>query len=320
MVGEIVMIPDDLPKDLPTFMARFGTDQLCRDYLFAARWPEGFGCVACGHGDAYALKTKIVYECAACGKQHSLLAGTIFEQTKTGLSRWFLAIYLVTSSKRGISAMELKRQMGFVSYGTAWTWLHEIRKAMVRPDRKPLAHHVEADETYLGGPRPGRRGRGAAGKTLVAGAVETGRGKARGRRLGRLRLAKLPDAGATSLEGFLATNVAKPVTVTTDGWAGYSGLPEAGYGHEPVNLSAASGDAALQLPAIHLVFSLAKRWLLGTHHGAVSEKHLPAYLDEYAFRFNRRTAKRISHGFARLIEQAVQTKPSTYRALVMTPA
>src|SRR3954454_10944922 len=165
MVGEIVMIPDDLPKDLPTFMARFGTDQLCRDYLFAARWPEGFGCVACGHGDAYALKTKIVYECAACGKQHSLLAGTIFEQTKTGLSRRFLAIHLVTSSKRGISAMELKRQMGFVSYGTAWTWLHEIRKAMVRPDRKPLAHHVEADETYLGGPRPGRRGRGAAGKT-----------------------------------------------------------------------------------------------------------------------------------------------------------
>src|SRR3954471_961752 len=161
MAGEIVMIPDDLPKDLPTFMARFGTDQLCRDYLFAARWPEGFRCVACGHDDAYALKTKIVYECAACGKQHSLLAGTIFEQTKTGLSRRFLAIHLVTSSKRGISAMELKRQMGFVSYGTAWTWLHKIRKAMVRPDRKPLAHHVEADETYLGGPA------GAAGGAAV---------------------------------------------------------------------------------------------------------------------------------------------------------
>ena len=108
--------------------------------------------------------------------------------------------------------------------------------------------------------------------------------------MGRLRLAKLPDAGATSLEGFLATDVAKPAPVTTDGWSGYSGLPEAGYGHEPVNLSAAWGDAARRLPAIHLVFSLAKRWLLGTHHGAVSEKHPPAYLDEYVFRFNRRTA------------------------------
>ena len=248
MAGETVMIPDDLPEDLPTFMAQLGTDQQCRDYLFAARWPEGFRCVACGHDDAYALKTKIVYECVACGKQHSLLAGTIFEQTKTGLSRWFLAIYLVTSSKRGISAMELKRQMGFASYGTAWTWLHKIRKAMVRPGRKPLSDRVEADETYVGGARPGRPGRGAAGKTLVAGAVETGRGKARGRRLGRLRLAKLPDASATSLEGFLAANVARPAAVATDGWRGYLGLPANGYGHEPVNLSASWGDAALRLP------------------------------------------------------------------------
>jgi transposase-like protein len=314
------MIPDDLPEDLPTFMAQFGTDQQCRDYLFAARWPEGFRCVACGHDDAYALKTKIVYEGVACGKQHSLLAGTIFEQTKTGLSRWFLAIYLVTSSKRGISAMARKRQMGFASYGTAWTWLHKIRKAMVRPGRKPLSDRVEADETYVGGARPGRPGRGAAGKTLVAGAVETGRGKARGRRLGRLRLAKLPDASATSLEGFLAANVARPAAVATDGWRGYLGLPANGYGHEPVNLSASWGDAALRLPAIHLVLALARRWLMGTHHGAVSAKHLPAYRDEYVFRFNRRTAKRISHGFARLIEQAVRTRPSTYRAIVTIPA
>jgi hypothetical protein len=140
------MLPDDLPEDMPSFVARFGSDEQCREYLFEARWPDGSRCVACGHDDAYALRTKIVCECAACGKQHSLLAGTAFEQTKTGLSRWFLAIHLATSSKRGISAMELKRQMGFASYGTAWTWLHKIRKAMVRPDRKPWAHHVGADE------------------------------------------------------------------------------------------------------------------------------------------------------------------------------
>ncbi|MGH6917139.1 MAG: IS1595 family transposase, partial [Geminicoccaceae bacterium] len=134
-----------------------------------------------------------------------------------------------------------------------------------------------------------------------------------------LRLALLPDAGAKSLEGFLAANVARPAAVATDGWSGYADLAAKGYRHEPVNLSAAWGDAALRLPAIHLVFGLAKRWLLGTHHGAVGTKHLPANLDELTFRFNRRTAKPISHRFARVIEHAVQTSPLTYRALVATP-
>jgi transposase-like protein len=310
------MLPTELPGDLPSFLERFGTDAQCRDYLFQVRWPEGFRCAGCGHDRAWALRSRLIYECAACGRQHALLAGTIFEQTKTGLARWFLAIYLVTSSKGGISAMELKRQMGFGSYQTAWTWLHKIRKAMVRPERTPLAARVEADETYVGSPRPGRSGRGAAGKIKVAGAVESGRGKARGRRLGRLRLAVVPDASARSLEGFLGQNVARPATVVTDGWSGYGGLGVAGYAHEAVNLAASWGDAALRLPAIHLVFGLAKRWLLGTHHGAVGTKHLPAYLDEFVFRFNRRTARSISHRFARLIEHAVQVQPTTYRTLV----
>ena len=320
------MLPNDLPGDLPSFLRRFGTDEQCRAYLFQARWPEGFGCTAGGHERAWAHKARLIDECAACGKQHSLLAGTIFEQTKTGLARWFLAIYLVTSSKGGISAMELKRQMGFGSYQTAWSWLHKIRKAMIRPGRQPLIERVEADETLVGGSRPGKPGRGAAGKTLRAGAVESGRGKARGRRLGRLRLAVLPDASATSLLGFLAAHVARPAAVATDGWSGYAGLNAAGYGHEPVRLRTSWGDAALRLPAIHLVFSLAKRWLHRwgpsphrSHHGAVSTRHLPAYLDEYVFRFNRRTAKRICHGFARLIEHAVQIRPTTYRDIVAAP-
>jgi transposase-like protein len=318
---ESVMLPtDDLPGDLPGFVERFGTDDQCRRYLFQARWPDGFRCAGCGHERAWAHKTRLIYECAACGKQHSLLAGTIFEQTKTGLARWFLAIFLVTASKGGISAMELQRQMGFASYQTAWTWLHKIRKAMVRPERTPLSARVEADETYLGGPKPGRPGRGAAGKTRVAGAVESGRGNPRGRRLGRLRLAVVPDVSARSLESFLATAVAKPAAVATDGWSGYGGLAAAGYRHEPVNLAASWGDASLRLPAIHLVFGLARRWLLGTHHGAVGRKHLPAYLDEFVFRFNRRTARSISHRFGRVVEHAVQIPPSTYRALVAAPA
>src|ERR671929_911974 len=306
MGGGTTMLPDDLPEDMPSFLARFGSDGQCREYLFKARWPNGFRCATCGHDDAYALRTKIVYECVACRKQHSLLAGTIFEQTKTGLAKWFLAIYLVTSGKGGIAATELQRQLGLGSYQTAWTWLRKLRKAMVRPDRPPLAERVEADETYVGGPKPGKRGRGAAGKTLVAGAVEAGRGEARGRRLGRLRLASLADASAASLDAFLAAHVTKPATVATDGWRGYLGLSAKGYDHEPIDLGATWGDATLRLPGIHLVFSLVKRWLLGTHHGAVSEKHLPAYLDEYVFRFNRRTARSISHGFARLVGHAVR--------------
>jgi transposase-like protein len=313
------MLPTDLPGDLPSFLARFGTDAQCREYLLRARWPEGFRCAGCGHDRAWAHKARLIHECAACGKQHSLLAGTIFEQTKTGLARWFLAIYLVTSSKGGISAMELKRQMGFGSYQTAWTWLHKIRRAMVRPERAPLSARVEVDETYLGGPRPGRPGRGAGGKIKVAGAIESGRGQAKGRRLGRLRLAVVEDVSARRLEGFLTGAVARPASVATDGRSGYAGLAAAGYAHAPLNLSASWGDAALRLPAIHLVFGLAKRWLLGTHHGAVGKKHLPAYLDEFVFRFNRRTARSISHRFARVIEHAVQIPPTTYHALVAQP-
>jgi len=165
---------------------------------------------------------------------------------------------------------------------------------------------------------PGRASRDAApaARVKVAGAVESGRGQARGRRLGRLRLAVVPDVSARSLEGFLAAAVARPATIATDGWAGYGGLAAAGYTHEPLNLAASWGDAALRLPAIHLVFGLAKRWLLGTHHGAVSAKHLPAYLDEFVFRFNRRTANNLSHRFARVIQQAVRTRPATYHAIV----
>ena len=172
----------------------------------------------------------------------------------------------------------------------------------------------------MGGPRPGTPGRGAAGKSKVAGAVESHRGQAKGRRLGRLRLAVVHDVSAKSLQGFLGQNVARPATVSTDGWSGYQGLAAKGYVHEPIDLSRSWGDASLRLPAIHLVFGLAKRWLLGTHHGAVGKKHLQAYLDEYVFRFNRRTATSIAHRFARVLQQAVLTPPTTYRDIVAGPA
>ena len=175
-----------------------------------ARWPNGFVCGGCGHSHAYSHRRRLIEECRACGKQHSILAGTIFEQTKTGLARWFLAIFLVTASKCGISASALQRQMGFGSYQTAWSWLHKIRRAMIRPERTPLQGRVEADETLVGGAKPGKRGRGAAGKTVVAGAIEAKPArKSNGRRkhpLGRLRLQAVPDASAPSLQGFLSQN------------------------------------------------------------------------------------------------------------------
>src|SRR3954465_131502 len=155
--------------------------------------------------------------------------------------------------------------------------------------------------------RRGRRGRPSRGPTPRPAPA---RGGARRRRVGGRA------AAAASLEGFLGAAVATPAAVATDGWAGYAGLPAEGYAHEPIDPGASGGGAALRLPGIHLVFGLAKRWLLGTHHGAVSPKHLPAYLDEYVFRFNRRTARSISHGFAGLVEQAVRTKPASYRAIV----
>ena len=306
----------DLPKDLPSFIRRFGTDEQCRAYLVQARWPNGFRCDGCNHDQAYSHHKRLIEECAKCGKQHSILAGTIFEQTKTGLARWFLAIYLVTSSKGGISAKELQRQMGFRCYQTAWTWLHKIRRAMIRPDRKPLKGHVEVDEAFVGATKSGQRGRGAEGKRQIAGAVEAAPGPGRKRKLGRLRLQTIDNASAASLEQFLSSQTDQTAIITTDGWSGYKGLTAKGYSHQAIPVSSSWGDASLRLPAIHLVFGLTKRWLLGTHHGAVRAKHLQRYLDEYVFRFNRRTAKSISHGFARVVKYAVNTKPATYRNIV----
>ena len=331
------MLPTDLPESMPEFLARFGPDEACRDHLFALRWPDGFCCPGCGHGRCYLLSARTnVYECTRCGAQHSLLAGTIFEQTKSGLSKWFLAIYLFAGSKGGISALELQRQLGFRSDQTAFTWLHKIRSAMgVRG--APLAGPVEVDETFIGGPRPGKRGRGAAGKTMVAGAVETrtveveapdpaplrgiarklaqgvaerlakGLGCAR-RCLGRARLGVIEGATAKALEDFIKSAVEPSASIATDGWSAYLGLGGEGFRHERIILSQLDGDAHEHLPAPHLVFTLLKRLLLGTYHGGVSVRHLPAYLDEFVFRFNRRSLKpaRLAQ---RLIERAVETQP-----------
>ena len=163
------MLPVELPSDMPSFLRRFGSDEQCREHLFSMRWPGGFSCTECGQAQCYAHRRRLIYECSACGQQHSLLAGTIFEQTKTGLAKWYLAIFLITTSKRGIAAAELKRQLGFGSDETAWTWLHKIRSAMGRALDAPLQGNIEAEEVSIGAARAERPGTGAA---IVAGAVE----------------------------------------------------------------------------------------------------------------------------------------------------
>ena len=308
------MFPSDLPTDLNAFLDRFGSEKQCRDHLFALRWPDGFLC-QCGGRRCYRLKTRFAFDCATCGGRQAMLAGTIFEQTKSPLRFWFRAIYFFLASKGGLSALELKRHMGFKSDQTAWTWLHKLRRAMA-PTGTPLEGPVEVDETFIGGPEPGKRGRGAGGKTLVAGAVEVRhvpltapdpavlRGAAltkaqapaarlkadptvRRRCLARARLGVVDDASAEALGAFIDAAVAADAAISTDGWKSYL-KGSRGRPHTRIVVSATDGGAHEHLPAVHLLFTLLKRVLGSTYHGGIG-RHLPAYLDEFIYRFNRKS-------------------------------
>ena len=299
---------EDYPKTLTDLERRFSVDQACRDYLFALRWPDGFECPRCETRKAWPTQRGL-WLCAGCRRQVSVTAGTIFQDSRLPLTLWFRAMWYLTSQKNGTSALGLQRILGFGSYQTAWAWLHKLRRAMVRPGRDRLGGTVEVDETYIGGEKPGKRGRGAEGKTLVVIAAQLD-----GKRIGRIRLAQVPDASAQSLGGAVTRSVEPRSAIRTDGWSGYSGLDALGYAHEVIRPAAEVGENLL--PNCHRVASLLKRWLLGTHQGAVSHEHLGYYLDEFTFRFNRRTSASRGKLFYRLVQQAVQEAPHTYRQLV----
>ena len=205
----------------------------------------------------------------------------------------------------------LQRTLGLRSYKTAWTWLHKLRRAMVRPGRDCLTGWVEVDETYVGGVHPGRRGRQTETKALVVVAVEVERG-----RLGRIRLRRLLDASGPSLTAFVQDAVAPDSLVHTDGWPGYDSLEHHGYQHQVTVLRGHAQPPAQLMPHVHQVVSLLKRWLLGTHHGAVTHEHLDYYLDEFTFRFNRRRSRSRGKLFFRLVQQAVAIDPAPYESLV----
>lgn len=302
----------DYPRALDELEERFSSEAACREYVRQLRWPDGFRCPQCGAECGWPVGRGELMECASCHRQTSITAGTIFEGTRKPLRMWFRAIWWVTSQKNGTSAMGLRRVLGLGSYQTAWTWLHKLRRAMVRPGRDRLSGFVEVDETYVGGEEEGTHGRETYRKAIVAIAVEMHFPKG----FGRIRMRQVPDVSAASLTPFVSETVEPGSTVHTDGWKGYNDLPKHGYTRETTVLTGSGDPAHVHLPGVHRVASLLKRWLLGTHQGAVSNRHLDYYLDEFTFRFNRRSSRSRGLLFYRLMQQAVAVQAVPYKGLV----
>lgn len=290
------------PKTIFEFKKQFSNEDACREYLCHIRWPDGFICPRCNCRKFWMTKRR-QFRCSRCDFQGSVTAGTIFQDSRIPLRLWFEAIWHVVSQKQGANAKGLQRVLGLSRYETTWTLLHRLRIAMVRPGRDRLIGPVQVDETYIGGPRSGKRGRGAAGKTLVLVAVED-----KGNRMGRIRLHKVKDASGTSLIPAVKESVQPKSEIRTDGWEGYSQLSTSDYKHTIIRETADVGKNLL--PLANRVISLLKRWLQGTHQGAVRPSHLTYYLDEFVFRFNRRTSSSRGLLFYRLIQQSVSIGPT----------
>jgi hypothetical protein len=300
----------DFPRSLPEFQRRFPDEAACVEYLAAARWQNGFRCPACGGAKAWRLSTKLfTWECADCGRQTSVTAGTMMHGSKLNLTVWFWAAYLMATHSNGISSTQLQMQLGIGSYKTAWLLCAKLRRAMVAPERNPLTGLVEVDETTIpfrtkGDPVAGGGGRSQAGKMPVIAAVEIIGGGP-----GRLRLAPIADYSAESIRAFVATNIACGATLRTDGWASYPGTPEVNHDPHVVGNMAAH----IVLPWTHRVFANLKRWALGVYHG-LRRNHLQSYLDEFTFRFNRRRTRHAA--FRSLLGIGTRIKPITYKMLI----
>jgi len=312
------------PHTIEEFKKMFQSEDDCVRYLFEIRKQTGFVCPACGHGEFWIVNERL-YECRKCHRQTSAKADTIFHDSKQSLLTWFNAAWLFVTQKNGASAKGIQQNLGLRSYQTAWTMLQKLRTAMVRSNRSKLSGTVEVDETYLGGSKTGKRGRGAAGKTLVAVAVELQavipkkgaiiRDNYRKYRLSRVRLQCITDSSKSSLHSFIQDNIEPESVVITDSLSSYNGIEELGYKHERYVVSKA-GSPDEELPHVHLAASLLDRWILGTLQGGSGKKHLQAYLDEFVFRFNRKTSRHRGLLFYRILECAVTSDIVTYRDIV----
>jgi hypothetical protein len=318
------------PKSLPEFQKLFPDDAACAAYLERIHWRESFKC-ACGWaGEPYRFKAKPhILRCRSCQADTSLTAGTVMQGTRTPLSTWFWASYLVTTMTTGMSAVQFQRQLGLSRYETAFQILHKLRAGMVRPDQDRIggkgSEHVEVDETWIGGKTHGE-GRGVHHQTCVVGAVEVRTRKPKegvdphtkaaprrgGRYAGRLRLAVSPNRTAKSLTGFVQQAVEPGTLIITDDWAGYAKLTSLSYQHLAVAERNDPNVAEDYLPIVHLIFSNLKTWLQGIHHG-VAPQHLQAYLNEFTFRFNRRFYP--FNSFRSLLGIAADSDAPTYDSL-----
>jgi predicted RNA-binding Zn-ribbon protein involved in translation (DUF1610 family)/transposase-like protein len=299
----------DYPRTYQEFRSWFPDDVSCREYLAQLRWPGGFTCPHCGSGGFWRTGRGL-WMCTECGVKTSVTAGTIFHRSHTPLSTWFAAIWFVTSQKNGVSAQGLKDTLGFGSYETAWAWLHKLRRAMVRPERDLLSGVIELDQSFLGGKSRGKLG-GASDKvpiTIAVERLETGR-------LGRVRLDVAGLPGSTDQIEFACDVIQPGSQIHTDGARLFTRLTDHGFLHHPTpGYLAVDLDAVM--PGPHLVSSLLKRWTAGTLHHRVSRAHLPYYLDEFTFRFNRRTSRARGMLFYRLLQQAVDTDPHPLKELI----
>jgi len=298
------------PADVADFIDMFPSEDACLEYLSIVRWPDGYKCLRCGSAD-YGKKSRGRFSCRRCGYEASALVGTLFQNTRKPLRLWFQAMWYVVNQKNGVSALGLQKALGLGSYHTAWEWLHKLRRAMVRPGRDRLSGIVEVDETLLGGRRRSGSGHGREGKSLILIAAEEAKGNENA--IGRIRLSVIENSAGETLAKAVLAAVEPGSLVRTDGALGYSFLDGHGYIHVPSFHKDGSPDDTT--PLAHRVASLLKRWWLGTHQGAIGPNHLAYYLDEFTFRFNRRTSRSRGKLFYRLVEGALQSDPIQSKTL-----
>jgi len=290
----------DFPRTAIEFEKRFATEEDCREFWIEARWGGQPACHKCNSTRVWPERGGTLFECAECGHQTSLTSGTILAGTRKPLKTWFRAVFEISARRNGISAKDLQRIMGFGSYKTAWSWLHKLRVALVRPEREPLGQHVQIDEGYVGGTR--------GGKSMVLVATETTDG--------RIRLAHAENNDEATIRQFASANVACTAAVTTDGLPSYNAKSLSDRQHEVIVQTKAERQVHDTLQGVHWTISLLKRWLLGTHGGAIKPKYLQAYLDEFAFRHNRRKTNGVGRIAARTLLQLVKCAPMTMQMLV----
>lgn len=302
------------PRHFQEFLEQFKNEDDCWNYIYEIRWPNGFMCPKCREHNKYWLTDHKLIHCSYCGHQTSVTGGTIFHGTRKPLLLWFHIMWWVVAQKTGASAHNLMDFMGFGSYETAWSWLQKLRRAMVRPERDRLSGEVEVDETFIGGKEigKGKQGRGAETKTLVVVATEC-----IGKQIGRVRFKCISDSSREYLMEFVKENIEPGSKIITDGWTGYNFLiGSKKYKHEIKAISRSGKEAHDLLPHVHLVDSLVKRWINGTHQGKISPKYLSYYLDEFAFRFNRKLSTYRGKLFYRLMQQAVDTPPQPFKEIL----